>query len=109
MYIIDIHSNKETIEIAKYELDQGIIIARKDKDKLLCAIVGYGSSSNKHRIKTAILEYLSELKDKNYIKDYILGSDLDIFFFNYQSFKYGFRIPEEEKKTKNPGAIYVIL
>jgi hypothetical protein len=109
MYTVDIHSNKETKEIAKSELDIAISFARKDKDKLLKVIVGYGSKSNKHIIKTYILEYLLELKDKSQIKDYIEGENLDIFNPKYMNFKYGYRIPDFEKRTKNPGVIYIIL
>lgn len=108
MYTLDIHSCGETIPVAISKLETGLSFARRDKDKLLCLITGYGSTGKTHKIKTAVLEYLEENKGKKF-KDYILGSDLDIFFVKYQSFKYGNRIPESEKRLKNPGCIYIIL
>ena len=61
MYTIDIHSNKERVNDALYQLDIAIKIARQDKDKILCLITGYGSHNTKHKIKTAIEEKLNEL------------------------------------------------
>lgn len=105
----DIHSQKESVDTALYDLEESIRLARFDKDKILCVIVGYGSTGKTHKIKTACLKHLEELKNNKKIKEYILGSDLDIFNINYQSLKYKDRIPNNVKKTRNPGAIYVIL
>ncbi len=106
--IRDIHSNKETVDNALYDLEQSIKLCKRQKDKLLCLIVGYGSSSGHHRIKTAVIEKLNEYKEKNFIKDYIEGNNLDIFDIDYQKFKYKDLISDEEKRRKNPGIIYII-
>lgn len=109
MLTIDIHSNKETINDAKSMCDNAIKMARKDKDKILCLIVGYGSKGTAHKIRSAIVELLEEYKNKKIIKDYISGNELDIFSVKYQSFIGVDRIPESEKKKRNPGAIYISL
>lgn len=106
---IDIHSNKETKEQAAYNLITWIKRCKKTNDKVLYVIVGYGSSSGKHKIKTNTLEIAEELKSKNQIKDYILGNELDIFNEKYQRFKYKELINDEEKRIKNPGLIVFIL
>ena len=106
---IDIHSNKETKEQALYNLQAHIKMCRRTKDKVLYIIVGYGSTSGKHIIRNHVLELALELKEKKQIKDYILGSELDIFNPKYQSFKYKDLISEEEKRIKNPGMIVFIL
>lgn len=105
----DIHSSMETVNTALYDLDISIKLGKKEKDKLVCLIVGYGSKGNSHKIKTACLAKLDELVRNNTIKDYIVGSNLDIFSSVYQNFKYKDRIPESEKTKKNPGAIYIIV
>ena len=109
MLTIDIHSNKETVNDAKNMCDGAIKMARKDRDRILCLIVGYGSKGTAHKIKSAILELLEEYKTKKIIKDYINGTELDIFNVKYQSFIGADRIPEVEKKKRNPGAIYISL
>ena len=106
---IDIHSNKETKEQALYNLMTHIKMCKRLKDRVLYVVVGYGSTSGKHIIKTNTLELAEELKEKNQIKDYILGNELDIFNAKYQRFKYKDLINEEEKRIKNPGLIVFIL
>ena len=106
--IRDIHSNKETVVNALYDLEQSIKLCKKQHDKVLALIVGYGSSSGHHKIKTAVLEKLKEYKDKGFVKDFIEGNKLDIFNVEYQNFKYKEYIKEEEKVKKNPGIIYII-
>jgi hypothetical protein len=106
--IRDIHSNKERVEDALYDLEQSIKLCKKQKDKVLSLIVGYGSKSGHHKIKTAVLEKLEIYKEKGFVKDYIEGNKLDIFSLEYQKFKYGHLINEEEKRKKNPGIIYII-
>ncbi len=103
----DIHSNNETVSDALYELEVSIRMVRHDKDKLLCLVTGYGSKGTSHKIKTAIIERLDELKSKNQIKGYLIGSDLDIFNVNYQSFSHRFSIPKEDFNKRNPGIIYI--
>lgn len=105
----DIHSNNETVSVALYELTVSINLARHDKDKLLCLITGYGSSGKTHKIKTAIIEKLDELKAKKQIKGYLLGSELDIFNLNYQNFSHKDKIPKSDFKRPNPGIIYIGL
>jgi hypothetical protein len=108
MYTVDIHYAGATKLSAKYNIDESIKIARREKDKLLCLIVGRGNGGT-HKIKTETINILSEYKNENKIKDFICGSDLDLFSSIYLNFKFKERIPELEKKKKNPGAIYVIL
>ena len=105
----DIHSNKETIIHALYELDNSIFLAKKAKEKILCLIIGYGSHGTSHKINTVILEKLEEYKRNGKVKDYILGNKLDIFDLDYQKFKNKELIPETEKKKKNPGCVYISL
>lgn len=109
MYTVDIHSNKETKDIALYELDQSIKLARKEKDKLLCVIVGYGSKNTTHIIKSATIDKLNEYKANKFIKDFICGNNLDLFDPIYLNFKYKDKIPDKEKKHPNPGCIYIIV
>ena len=105
----DIHSNKETVETAIYDLGVSIKLAKKSKEKVLCLIVGYGSKGTAHKIQTAVLEELEEYKIKNQIKEYIRGNELDIFNLNYQKLKFAHLIPENEKKEKNYGKIFIIV
>lgn len=109
MFTRDIHSNKETTKEALYELDNSIEIARRMKEKIICLIIGYGSHNTKHKISGVILEALKEYKEKNKIKDYILGSDLDIFHLNYQRFKGKEFLSEAEKAKRNRGAVYIYI
>ena len=109
MYTIDIHSNKETVSMALYNLEIGIKMARKDKDKILCVITGYGSHNTKHKIKTEVLIKLEEYLKNKFIKGYILGNELDIFNLKYQSFPNKDKLSKEALINKNPGAIYVAL
>ena len=105
----DIHSNKESVVIALYDLHESIMLAKRDKDRLLCLIVGYGSKGTRHKIQTSVMDKLEEYLKNNTIKGYIRGNQIDIFDRAYQSFPYKDRIPEEDKKRKNPGAIYIAV
>ncbi len=109
MFTRDIHSNKETVDTALYELKQSIILTRKQKEKVLCLIVGYGSTGKTHKIHTAVKNELAVMKEKKQIRDFIEGNELDIFSVVYQKFPYKDWIGEEEKRKKNPGVIYVIV
>ncbi len=73
----DIHSNKETVVDALYQLDLAIKEAKRDPDKILCIITGYGSRGGTHKIRSAVLEKLEEYIENKRIKAYILGSDID--------------------------------
>lgn len=108
MFTMDIHSNKETKKDAIKMLEEALAFGRKDKDKLLCIITGYGSTSGHGRIKQAIIEILDSWKG-NKIKDYLLGNELDIFNSKYQNCKYTSRLPKEELRSQNPGKIYIFL
>lgn len=108
MYTVDIHYSGATRQSARYNLDESIIIARRQPDKLLCLIVGRGNGGT-HKIKTEIIEVLCEYKASNKIKDFICGSDLEMFSSAFMNFKFRDRIPDIEKKKKNAGAIYVVL
>ncbi len=105
----DIHSNKETVQNASYDLDQSIALAKRDKDKLLCLIIGYGSKGTAHKIHTAVIKRLEEYLNANRIKGYILGSQLDIFNPDYQNFPARDKIPDDDKRQRNPGAVYVAV
>lgn len=105
----DIHSNKETVMVALYDLKESIMLAKKDKDKLLCLIVGYGSKGKTHKIKTAVIEELNKYLESKFIKGYVFGSDIDIFNPSYQKFPYRDKIPDNDKRMRNPGAIYIAV
>ena len=105
----DIHNNSQNKDSVKYELDKEIRSTKREKDRLLCLIVGYGSSGGSHKIKNYVIEYLDEYKECGFIKDYIIGSDIDIFNTKYQSFKGKEKIPENVKKEHNPGVIIVLV
>lgn len=105
----DIHSHGETAETALYELDQSIQLAKSRKERVLCLIVGYGSSGKTHRIQTEVLKALEDYRISRRIRGYIRGSDLDIFSLEYQKLVGKELIPEEEKKKRNPGAVYILV
>ena len=109
MYTVDLHPKGATVEDALYNLKIAIKQARGSKDKTLCLIVGYGSTGGTHKIKTNVLLELEELKKKNQIKDFILGSEVDIFSVKYQTLKGKELIDKECFKRRNPGEIIVIL
>lgn len=109
MYTVDLHLNKETVATAVYNLNEQIKLAKASKEKIVCFIVGYGSTGGSHKIRTSVLESLKEFKEKKRIKDYIVGSDIDIFNSNYQNFLGKNLLDEECKKRRNPGEIIVAL
>lgn len=109
MFTKDIHSNRETVKDALYELELAIKLAKQTNNKILCIITGYGSHNTSHKIKTAIEEKLNEYLLDNKIKSWLNGNELDIFNPKYQNFKNNNLIPEEDKKRRNPGAIYISL
>lgn len=109
MYTVDLHLKNETAESAITNLHASIKLARKTKEKTMCLIVGYGSTGGTHKIKTAVLNELLELKNHNQIKGYICGNELDIFNVNYQKLKNKELIEKDALKRKNPGEIIVIL
>lgn len=108
MYEVDIHSNKETVEVALYNLKIAINMAKKEPDKLLKVVVGYGSTGKSHKIKTSVIEKLDEYKNNKFIKDYLLGENIDIFDVKYQNFKGKDRIPDKEKSL-NKGIILILV
>lgn len=109
MFTRDLHLKGTTVASALHDLDQTISLARKSREKVICLIVGYGSSGGTHKIKTAIIEELEVKKNKNNIKEYIVGSDLDMFNPKYLNLKFKELIPEDVKRKRNPGEIIVIL
>ena len=108
MYTVDIHKHNETVKDAIKELEVAITFGRKEKDRILCVVVGYGSTSGHQRIKTSVIEYLDEKIGKG-IKDYLIGSEVDIFNPRYQKCKFGSKLPKEAFWDKNPGIIYIFL
>lgn len=107
MRTCDLHNDKQSYERVKYDLANEIRFAKREADKLLCIISGYGSTGGSHKIKNYLIELLDEYKAKNTIKDYILGDDIDIFNVKYQSFIGREKIPESIKKSHNKGIILV--
>lgn len=105
----DIHSHGETVDTALYELNQSIQLAKSRKERVLCLIVGYGSTGKTHRIKTAVLKILEDYRSIGRIKDFIQGNELDIFHSAYQRLRGKEFIPEAEKQKRNPGAVYILL
>jgi len=107
MRTVDIHNDNQNENRVRYDIDNEIAFAKREKDKLLCLIVGYGSSGKSHKVKNYAIMYLDELKEKKRIVDYILGNDIDIFNPKYQTFKGRENIPEDIKKSHNLGIIIV--
>ncbi len=105
----DIHSNKETVKTALYDLEQSIKMAKREPDRLLALVVGYGSKGGSHKIRTAVIEKLNEYIESGFVKGYIEGNRLDIFDSAYQSFRYKDKIPEAEKRKRNPGMLYIAV
>ena len=104
----DIHYGKPTVANAIDHLD--IFLKEvKRSEKIVEVITGYGSTGGTSKIKNAVIVRLEELKTQKYIKDYICGNELDIFNAKYQNFKYRDLIPEDVKKIRNSGAIYIVL
>lgn len=104
----DIHYGKPTVANALEHLD--IFIKEcKRSEKIVEVITGYGSSGGSCKIRNAVLNKLVEYKEKNYIKDFIAGNEVDIFNSKYQNFKYKSLVPEEVKRNQNKGAIYIVL
>ena len=104
----DIHSNKETVNDALYLLDLYIKEAKRDKDKILCLITGYGSKGCTHKIRTSIIERLEEYKNKNRIKAFILGVDID-YGEKYIAFLKSAPRFYNVQKERNNGVIYIAL
>ncbi len=109
MYTIDLHLKNETKDTALYNMKQAILLARKSKEHVICFIVGYGSKGGTHKIKTACLEELEQLKNKKQILDYILSSEIDIFNIKYQTLNGKKYLDSSFLKRKNPGEIIVII
>lgn len=109
MLTIDIHYGKPTVDTALSNLDSQLRIFKKQGHKSICVITGYGSTTGKHKIKTAAIDYLEELKGKHQIKDFILGENINIFNSKYQNFLYKELLDDEIKQRTNPGFVIVIL
>ena len=104
----DIHYGKPTVINALEHLD--IFLKEvKRSEKIVEIITGYGSTGGSSKIKNAVIKRLEELKSTNYIKDYICGNELDIFNSKYQNFKYRDLLTDDIKRSRNPGAIYIVL
>lgn len=104
----DIHYGKPTVANALEHLDIFLKDVKRSEE-IVEVITGYGSTGGSSKIKNAVITRLEELKESKYIKDYICGEELDIFNSKYQKFKYISLIPEEVKRMRNKGAIYIIL
>lgn len=104
----DIHYKMPTVANALEHLDLFLKEVKRSQ-KIVEVITGYGSSGGSSKIKNAVIKRLMELKESNYIKDFICGNELDIFNDKYLNFKYRNLIPDEYKKIQNKGAIYIVL
>lgn len=109
MYTCNMHYSGIAAKDVKDIIVEAIRFAKREKDKILCLIVGYGSSGKTHKIKTTSLKYLDELMKLNKINNYIVGNELDLFNEKYLSISRAYYIPDSEKKEKNPGKIYVFV
>lgn len=109
MYIVDLHLKGETVVSAIDNLYSNIKLARKTKEKVMCLIVGYGSTGGSHKIKTAVLEELKKLKENNQIRGYILGNEVYMFNANYLALKDKDLIDKSLHGRMNEGQIVVIL
>lgn len=104
----DIHYGKPTVANALEHLEL-FIRDSKRSEKIVEVITGYGSSGGSCKIRNAVTLKLVEYKEKNYIKDFIFGNEIDIFNSKYQNFKYKTLLPEELKIIQNKGAVYIVL
>lgn len=104
----DIHYGMPTVTNALEHLDLFLKEVKRN-EKIVEVITGYGSTGGSSKIKNAVIKRLLEYKEKNYIKDFICGNELDIFNSKYQNFKYISLLTPEIKKMQNKGAIYIIL
>ena len=107
MYTIDLHNSTTYSAIAN--LDKYLSFGRKEKDRLIKFITGYGKSNGSHKIKTALLNKLEEYKLIKKIKDYLDGSNNDMFKEQYHKFLGKNVIPEDERTKANSGIIYVFV
>lgn len=109
MQCYDIHKGKVPVETALKNLEYYIKRSKNLHDKFFGVVVGYGSTGGTHKIKTASIEYLDEALEKNRIKEYILGNEIDIYCTKYQKLNDKFKkdISEDLKKEHNPGVIYI--
>ena len=104
----DIHYGKPSVINAIEHLELFLKSAKRS-EKIVEVITGYGSTGKTHKIKSAVIDYLDELKQKKYIKDFIWGNELDIFCSKYQKFPYKNLIPEIEKQSLNRGKVFIVL
>lgn len=104
----DIHYGRPTVANALEHLDLFLKDVKRS-EKIVEVITGYGSTGGSSKIRNAVINRLEEYKEKNYIKDYICGNEIDIFNYKYQNFKYRSLLTEDIKRQQNKGAIYIIL
>lgn len=109
MYTVDLHLKNETVQTALYNLKQAIGLARKTKEHVICLIVGYGSTGGTHKIKTVVVEQLEQLKLTHQVKDYIEGTDIDIFNPKYQNLQGKKWLDSDLQKRRNKGEVFVII
>ena len=109
MYTVDLHQKDATVSSAIENMKQSLKLCRHTKEKVVCFIVGYGSTGGTHKIKTAILEELDKLMQAHQIKGFILGSEIDIFNPKYQNLKGREYLDKECHNRKNPGEVIVTL
>lgn len=109
MYTLDIHSYASSVAGALKQLDSGIALARKSKDSVICVIVGYGSSGGTHKIRNFVIEKLDEYIENKRVKEYLLGTEIDMFNKKYQCSKMKDKLTEEDKKKANLGNIFILI
>ena len=107
----DIHIAHDNLDSAIFYLNKCIKDAKRDKDRIVMFITGYGSKGNTHKIRTKVLEVLEELVNKKSIKAYILGSDileLNDKYINFLKYMKN-QAPNEMKSNNNQGIIYIFV
>lgn len=109
VYTEDIHSNGERAYEVPKLIDSSIKRTKVLKKDCLKLIVGYGSTSGKHVIKSCSRKYLENLKKDKKIKDYICGGELSITNKIKSSFMYWDLIPDIDKFEANQGVYFVIV
>ena len=85
----NVFNENDSFSSKSLELEKTIEKLKDDNKEAIYITIASASNPDKR---------LEEYKEKNYIKDYICGGDLDIFNPKYQNFKYLSLIPNECKK-----------
>lgn len=77
--IINLEDGMPTVDQAIKRLNLEVLMARKQKIRVLKIIHGYGSSGKGGKIRTACRKELESMKMRGLVKFYIYGENLSIF------------------------------